>query len=237
MMILSARNISKTFHDGAEAIQVLDAIDLSVSVGEYIAIMGPSGCGKTTLLQIISGLAEPSTGSVVIDQRELSHLSSREMSSLRNTAMGFVYQQNHLLPELSVIENVALPQQLGGVTKKEAQAAAMELLERLGLTHRAKMQVNRLSGGERQRVAIARAVVNEPQVVFADEPTGNLDETHQEEVIELIHELCQQAKTSWVVVTHDKRVAEKADRVLCLAHGRLQEKDMNTALHASCQSA
>lgn len=221
-MILSAKNIVKTFYDGKEEIQILQSLNLDVAAGECVAIMGPSGCGKTTLLQIISGLASPTSGSISINGYDLATLSQDQMAKLRNKHLGFVYQQSHLLPEFSVIENVALPQRIGGASKKKANEKAAVLLRRLGLGNRLELQVNRLSGGERQRVAIARAVVNEPQCVFADEPTGNLDEMHQGEVISLIEELRQQLKTAWVIVTHDHSVASKADRILKLSHGMLE---------------
>ena len=221
-VVLAARAVSRRFHEGSTTLEVLRELDLTVRRGERLGIIGASGSGKTTLLQILGGLDRPDAGSVAVAGRDLHALSERERGSLRNHAIGFVYQFHHLLAEFSALENVAMPLLVRRMAARAAQQRAADLLERVGLSARLRHRPHQLSGGERQRAAVARALVTAPRLVLADEPTGNLDGRNAEQVFALLLELNRELGTSLVVVTHDARLAARMDRVLELDQGVLR---------------
>ena len=220
--VLAARAVRRSFREGSATLEVLLDVQLEVQRGERLAIIGASGSGKTTLLQILGGLDRPDAGQVIIDGRNIHELGESERGALRNRSIGFVYQFHHLLPEFSALENVAMPL----LVRREAAASAAEraraLLSRVGLAQRLNHKPHQLSGGERQRTAVARALVTSPQLVLADEPTGNLDGRNAEQVFALMLELNREMGTSLVVVTHDPRLAARMDRVLELEGGHLR---------------
>ena len=226
--ILVCQDISKTYQDGAATIQVLDRISFSVHASEHIAILGSSGSGKSTLLHILGGLDDPTSGNVLFRQQSLFSLSAKKLASLRNSQMGFIYQFHHLLPEFTAQENVAMPLLIGGEKPSKAQQRAGSLLQRVGLSHRLSHKPAALSGGERQRVAIARALVNNPALVLADEPTGNLDHQTGVQVYQLLKELSHELGTSFVVVTHDTELAGQMDRTLTIQDGHLMQQNKET---------
>lgn len=210
--VLDARNISKTYQTGPHKVTVWKELSLQVAAGETVAIVGASGSGKTTLLNALGGLDDIDAGEVWLGQQNLARLNEVQRTRLRNQHIGFVYQFHHLLPEFSALENAMLPQLLAGVKKSLAQARASECLQQLGLGQRLHHRPAELSGGERQRTAIARALVNRPQLVLLDEPTGNLDEQTAEQVEAVMLELIQQSDTAFVLVTHDQQLAKRMSR-------------------------
>jgi len=220
--VLLARGLGRDFNEGASTLTVLDGLDLAIAKGECIAIVGASGSGKTTLLQILGGLDRPSRGSVAIDGKDIHVLDEAARGELRNRTMGFIYQFHHLLPEFSALENVAMPLLIRRVPVAEARRQAEALLQKVGLGARLEHRPHQLSGGERQRAAVARALVTLPLIVFADEPTGNLDGRNAEQVFELMLQLNREHGTSLVIVTHDLRLASRMDRVWLLENGRLK---------------
>ena len=223
--VLLARGLGRDFNEGASTLTVLDGLDLAIAKGECIAIVGASGSGKTTLLQILGGLDRPTRGSVAIGGKDIHALDEAARGELRNRTMGFIYQFHHLLPEFSALENVAMPLLIRRVPVAEARRQAEAILEKVGLGARLEHRPHQLSGGERQRAAVARALVTLPLIVFADEPTGNLDGRNAEQVFELMLQLNREHGTSLVIVTHDLRLASRMDRVWLLENGRLKLHD------------
>ena len=221
--VVSCRHLSKSYHDGQMSVDVLKGIDFSIHRGDRVAIVGPSGSGKSTFLHLLGGLDKPTSGQVFQKGVDWQTLSEKKRCQLRNQQLGFIYQFHHLLPEFSALENVAMPLLLAGVRVVEAQAQAAELLEKVGLAKRMSHKPSQLSGGERQRVAIARALVLKPHCVFADEPTGNLDNVTALKIFELMLDLNQQFNTALVIVTHDRPLANRMDRVMVLQEGDLSE--------------
>lgn len=215
--IISVRGITKRFGNLA----VLRGIDLDIYKGEVVSIVGPSGAGKTTLLQIMGLLDLPTSGSVVIDGRDVTKLKQKELAEVRNRRIGFVFQFHQLLAEFTALENVMLPALIGGVSRKQARARAEELLEMLGLAQRANHKPSELSGGENQRVAVARSLVNNPAIVLADEPSGSLDTKNKEELHRLFFELREKLGQTFVIVTHDEQLASLTDRTIHLKDGMI----------------
>jgi ABC-type lipoprotein export system ATPase subunit len=217
-MILQASGLRKEFGKGDALVRAVDEVDLTVEHGETVAIMGPSGCGKSTLLYMLGGLERPTGGTVVLEDKRLDRLSERGLARLRRSAVGFVFQAFHLVDELTARENVELPALLAGRSPRSARQRANELLRQVGLEDRAGFLPSALSGGQRQRVAVARALSNQPVVVLADEPTGNLDSGATLEVLRLFDAL-RNAGQTLVIVTHDSRVAATADRLITMRDG------------------
>lgn len=218
---IRAEQLGKTYAEGKLRTPVFDGLDLAVRTGETVAIIGASGAGKSTLLHLLGGLDTPSAGEVYVAGQKMSALSDAARGQLRNKALGFVYQFHHLLPEFTALENVMMPVLLAGQPVPQARQRASALLESVGLGHRLEHKPGELSGGERQRAAVARALVNAPACVLGDEPTGNLDEKTAATVFAQMLELNRAERTSLVLVTHDRRLARRLDRVMELQQGRL----------------
>lgn len=215
-MIIQAKGIEKSFG----ALKVLKGIDLDVQESEVLSIMGASGAGKSTLLQILGTLSTPDSGSLVIDGTDVLKLGSKALSEFRNKRIGFVFQAHHLLPEFSALENVMIPAMIGRKSEKESRAMAAELLKTMGLGERMEHKPSELSGGEAQRVAIARALMNRPAVLFADEPSGNLDSVTKNEIHQLFFRLRDTLGQTIIIVTHDPELAEMCDRTLHIRDGQ-----------------
>jgi lipoprotein-releasing system ATP-binding protein len=223
-LVLEASDVHRAFRQGPIDLQVLQGVNFTVKAGERIAIIGASGSGKTTLLQILGGLDKPSRGTVKIAGSDIHALNESARGDLRNRTLGFIYQFHHLLPEFSALENVAMPLLIRRMAKQEAEKTAHDILQRVGLGERLTHRPHELSGGERQRAAVARALVTGPRIVLADEPTGNLDGGNAEAVFALMLELNRELATSLIVVTHDRQLAARMDRVLELERGNLVER-------------
>jgi len=217
--IISAREVYKTYYTGNLEVQALKGIDLDVGRGEMVAIMGPSGCGKTTLLNCLSGIDSINNGEILIDGKPIGALSDDQLSEFRSKFMGFVFQTYNLLPVLTTQENVELPLLISGHSQKQARARAMESLAAVNLVDWGRHSPMELSGGQQQRVALARALVNNPNIVWADEPTGNLDSQNEREIMELIIRLNKENGQTFVLVTHADSVGTQADRIIYMRDG------------------
>ena len=231
MTVLEARALSKSYIGGdGGTIKVLDAIDFRVARGEMVAIIGSSGAGKSTLLHLLGALDRPTAGEVLIDGRSIGELPDDAISALRNRTVGFVFQFHHLLREFTALENVMMPLRIAGVEEEKAQQRAKTLLERVGLGGRMLHRPGALSGGEQQRTAVARALANDPAVLLADEPSGNLDHQNSERLHDLFSELARELELGMVIVTHNRSLAARADRILQLEDGRLTQVDLPEAV-------
>lgn len=223
MAILEARKLTKVYNGGAQPVTVLDGVSLSVEKGEFVVITGDSGSGKTTLLSLLSGLDDPSDGKVLVNGADITLMSENDLAFFRNRTFGFVFQSFHLIPSLSALENVMFPAELA--RDPEARFKALDLLEQLGVAHCHNRFPYQLSGGEKQRVAIGRALVNAPEILFADEPTGNLDAQNSKGIIKLLESAYRSRAMTLVMVTHSEAIAERADRRFIIKAGRLAAGD------------
>jgi len=223
--LLSCQNVSKFYQEGTQQTEVLKQVSFSMQPSELVAIVGSSGSGKSTLLHTLGGLDQPSSGEVFIKGQSLQQMSPNALAKLRNQYLGFVYQFHHLMADFTALENVMMPMLIGQQNKTEAQDRAEQILSAVGLQHRISHRPSALSGGERQRVAIARALVNNPALVLADEPTGNLDHKTTESIFELIQQLNQEKQIAFLLVTHDLSLAEKLNRRLIMQDGVLREEN------------
>src|SRR5882672_4349865 len=225
-LLLSAKNVGKTYLLGNRSLEVLRGVDVELRRGEFLALRGASGAGKSTLLHLLGGLDAPNDGEVWLAGRNLAWLSRRELARLRNEEVGFIFQAYYLLPELDALENVCLPARMARMPATQAETRGRELLARVGLKDRVEHKPYELSGGEQQRVAIARSLINEPDLILADEPTGNLDSHTGEEIIELLCTLRTEKQTTLVIATHDSKVAARAPRVMELVDGQFQHEKL-----------
>ncbi len=220
--IIEIRNLSKVYPGGVE-VRALDGIDLDIKRGEFLSIIGPSGSGKSTLLHMIGILDTPTSGTINIDGRVVTDMSEKERSKARNEILGFVFQYHHLLPDFTALENVMMPLLIGGVNKKAARKAASVLLEDVGLADRMDHLPSQLSGGQAQRVSVARALANNPGIVIGDEPTGNLDTRSSDMIYDLLRDLNHNKGQTFILVTHDEKMAKKTDRIIRLVDGKIYE--------------
>jgi lipoprotein-releasing system ATP-binding protein len=225
--LFKCENICKQYSDASNTLQILNNVNFYISAGETVAILGASGSGKSTLLHILGTLDTPDSGDVFYKEQSLFTKSKRQQALFRNAELGFVYQFHHLLPEFSAAENVAMPLFIKGDNRKKSLVRAKELLARVGLQDREQHRPHQLSGGERQRVAIARALINQPAMIFADEPTGNLDDKNTASIYDLISDINKEFKTSFLLVTHDLQLAKKMDRIMYLENGQLRLMENN----------
>ncbi|MEM6903930.1 MAG: ABC transporter ATP-binding protein [Pseudomonadota bacterium] len=220
---LQLSGVTRDFKDAGGVLSVLRGVDLSLRAGEAVALVGPSGAGKSTLLHVAGLLEKPTGGTIKIDGEDASKFDEAKRTARRLQAIGFVYQFHHLLPEFTALENVAMPQMIAGVAKRDAKARAEQLLTQVGLAERLQHQPSQLSGGEQQRVAIARALANAPSLLLADEPTGNLDQDTGQQVFEMLIRLVREEGLAALIATHDRGLAAKLDRVVTLEAGQLKE--------------
>jgi putative ABC transport system ATP-binding protein len=223
MALVELRNVSKIYHLGGEEIRALDGISLDIQAGEFISIIGPSGSGKSTLMHILGCLDSPTGGTIQLDGVTIQDASPRQLASIRNRKIGFVFQFFNLLPKLNVLQNVELPMIYSGVSGKERRQRAMKALEAVDLSNRSRHRPSQLSGGQQQRVAIARALVNDPRIIFADEPTGNLDSHTGEAILALFRKLSTEGRTI-VLVTHDPEIAAVTPRRIEIRDGKIADK-------------
>jgi putative ABC transport system ATP-binding protein len=224
MSIIKTQNLTKIYGSGATAVTALDHVNMTVNRGEFVAVMGPSGCGKSTLLHLLGGLDNPSEGEVIIDGKPLADLTDEALTELRRRQIGFVFQFFNLIPVLSAVENASLPVALDGLKPAEAKAKAADWLRRFGLVDRMGNRPDQLSGGQQQKVAVARALVAEPDLILADEPTGNLDTRASDEIAALLRQVSKEWGRTVVMVTHDPRIAAYADRIVFLKDGRIADE-------------
>lgn len=224
--VISVRDITKYYVMGQEVIKALNGVDLSVNRNEYVALMGPSGSGKSTLMNILGCLDSPTKGSYILNGHDVNRLVDDELAEIRNKEIGFVFQTFNLLPRLSAVENVELPLIYFGMGKKARRARAEEVLKQVGLGDRMTHRPNELSGGQRQRVAIARAIVNDPSIILADEPTGNLDTKTSVEIMDILNDIHQKGNTV-ILVTHEEDIAEYAHRVIRMRDGKVETDELN----------
>jgi len=222
MNIIAARQVTKTYTIGERQIPVLDNISLTVSTAEFLVVKGSSGSGKTTLLSLLSGLDKPTTGRIFIEEKDITDASEDELAPLRNEMIGFVFQAFHLVPSLTAVENVMFPAELRH--DPDAFEKAQDLLNRIGLEKRSTNFPHQLSGGEMQRVAMCRALINDPKIIFADEPTGNLDSENGKAILDLLLEFHRERQSTLVLVTHNTEIADRADRMIVLHDGRIMEE-------------
>jgi putative ABC transport system ATP-binding protein len=227
LKIIRAENVIKTYVTGSVTVNALRGITLEIRKGEMVAVMGPSGCGKTTLLNCLSGIDDVTSGKIFIEGQDLTSMKDRDKTSFRAHRMGFVFQLYNLLPVLTAAENVEFPLLVAGADPKESRKRADDLLSAVGLSDKTEMRPSALSGGERQRVAIARALANSPAIVWADEPTGDLDHKNSEEVVGLMRRLNQENGQTFVVVTHDRGVGAKCDRIIYMRDGNIITNEGN----------
>lgn len=219
--MIELKNVSKVYELGGEKIAALDNVNLKVDKGDFIAIIGPSGSGKSTLANVIGGLDAPDEGEVLVDERDISKVSDGELSNYRNSRIGFIFQSFNLQPTYTALENVMIPLVFAKIPMNKRRERATECLRAVGLEDRMNHRPNELSGGQRQRVCIARALANNPEIIIADEPTGNLDSKKGTEIVGLLKELNQKAQITLIVITHDKSVAEQAKKILSIKDGRI----------------
>ena len=220
-IVVKTVDLEKEYRLGEVVVHALRGVSMELKKGEFVVVAGPSGSGKTTLLNLIGALDKPTRGKVYIDGKDLTAMNERELTRLRRNKIGFVFQFYNLIPVLTAFENIELPMIVAGVPKKKMQARTQELLEIIGLVERANHRPDELSGGEQQRVAIARALANQPSIVLADEPTGDLDTATGSEVMEVLREMSKREKVTAIVVTHDPVLAEMADRILEMRDGKI----------------
>ncbi len=225
--IIQIKNLTKIFGDGVE-IKALDGINLDIERGEFLAIIGPSGSGKSTLLNQIGILDTPTSGTILLNGIDVTEMSDKQRSKTRNKQLGFIFQYHHLLPDFNALENVMMPLLISGVKSSKAREIARRVLDEVGLGDRMDHRPNQLSGGQNQRVAIARALVNKPSIVIGDEPTGNLDSKASENIYELLRKLNREHNQTFILVTHDERMAAKTDRIIRLVDGRVAENSINS---------
>ena len=226
MSNIQVEKLTKTYGSGATAVTALDHVNLTIKEGEFVAIMGPSGCGKSTLMHLLGGLDKPSEGHVIIGGHNLSDLNDEKLTELRRRKIGFIFQFYNLIPVLNAIENAALPVTLDGMKSTESKQKAIEWLTRFGLGDRLQNRPDQLSGGQQQRVSIARALIAEPELILADEPTGNLDTRASDEIAILLRDVSKQYGRTVVIVTHDPRIAAYADRIIFLKDGKVIDETL-----------
>jgi putative ABC transport system ATP-binding protein len=226
MSTIQAQKLTKTYGSGATVVVALDHVNINIKEGEFVAVMGPSGCGKSTLLHLLGGLDKPSEGDVLIGGHNLTDLPDDKLTELRRRKIGFVFQFFNLIPVLSAVENAALPITLDGAKASDAKKKAIEWLTRFGMGERLKNRPDQLSGGQQQRVAVARALISEPELVLADEPTGNLDTRSGDEIAGLLRDVSKQYGRTVVMVTHDPRIAAYADRIIFLKDGKVIDETL-----------
>lgn len=223
-VIIFGRDVTKVYDNGKVRVNALNGFNITVRKGEMVSIMGPSGCGKTTMLNCFSGIDDATSGTILIEGKDLSKMTDNERSRHRAKRMGFIFQNYNLLPVLSAVENVELPLLVTGVKPKQARAKAEEMLKLVGLGHRLKFKPSELSGGEQQRVTIARSLVNDPAIIWADEPTGNLDAETSKQIMDLLCRLNRENEQTFVIVSHDTSVGERANRVLRMRDGKVERE-------------